>query len=91
MTTMTVHVPALQEGWFEQMLRSMGCRFRKEEFLDEKITDNEDVEDSNRAKQLEDLLEAVRTKEVVDITDQEIIDECKAVRKEMYEARKQAN
>ena len=91
MTTMIVHVPALQEGWFEQMLRSMGWRFRKEEFLDEKITDNEDVEDSNRAKQLEDLLEAVRTKEVADITDQEIIDECKAVRKEMYEARKQAN
>ena len=91
MTIMTVHVPALQEGWFEQMLRSMGWRFRKEECLDEKMTDNENFEDSNRARQLEDLLEAVRTKEVADITDQEIIDECKAVRKEMYEARNQAN
>ena len=31
MTTMTVQIPTGQVNWFEQMLRSMGWAFRKEE------------------------------------------------------------
>jgi len=91
MTTMTVHVPALQEGWFMQMLRSMGWGFSTNDSVEEFSAESRIVESELRAKQLEDLLEAARTDEVADITDQEIIDECKAVRKEMYEVRTQAD
>lgn len=91
MTTMTVHVPAMQEGWFMQMLRSMGWGFSTNEANEDTSAESRIEESDMRAKQLEDLLKAVRTEEVLDITDQEIIDECKAVRKEMYETRKQAN
>ena len=31
MTTMTLQVPGAQVGWFEQMVRSMGWTFRREE------------------------------------------------------------
>ncbi|MBR6928641.1 MAG: hypothetical protein IKH61_00280 [Bacteroidales bacterium] len=91
MTTMTVHVPAMQEGWFMQMLRSMGWGFSTTEVVEEPSTENEISVSEKRAKQLDQLLKAVRTEAVADISEQEIIDECKAVRKEMYEASKQAN
>lgn len=74
-----------------QMLRSMGWGFSTNEANEDTSAESRIEESDMRAKQLEDLLKAVRTEEVLDITDQEIIDECKAVRKEMYEASKQAN
>ena len=88
---MTVQVPALQEGWFMQMLRSMGWGFSTTEVVEEPSSENEIGVSEKRAKQLDQLLKAVRTEEVADISEKEIIDECKAVRKEMYDARKQAN
>ena len=91
MTTMVVDVPAFQEGWFKQMLRSMGWWFSSGETLEELSSEADNVSSEVRARQLDDLLKAIRTEEIADITDQEIIDECKAVRKELYEARKQAH
>ena len=40
MATMTLQVPTAQIGWFEQMVRSMGWSFRREDAHSETPVDN---------------------------------------------------
>ena len=39
MTTVTIQIPNNQMGWFEQMIQSMGWKFRKEENIDKVLSD----------------------------------------------------
>ena len=39
MTTVTIQIPNNQMGWFEQMIKSMGWKFRKEENIDKVLSD----------------------------------------------------
>ncbi|MBO7625030.1 MAG: hypothetical protein J6S82_06990 [Bacteroidales bacterium] len=73
MTTMTVQIPNSQVGWFEQMIRSMGWRFRKEETTD-KTLDSE----------VDELLAMFKTDQ---ISQEEIDNECESVREELFNER----
>ena len=51
MATMTLQVPAAQIGWFEQMVRSMGWTFRREDSSDEKsVVDSHSVTPAMRRR-----------------------------------------
>lgn len=39
MTTVTIQIPNNQMGWFEQMIQTMGWKFRKEENIDKVLSD----------------------------------------------------
>ena len=73
MTTMTVQIPNSQVGWFEQMIRSMGWRFRKEETTD-KTLDSE----------VDELLAMFKTDQ---ISQEELDNECESVREELFNER----
>ena len=73
MTTMTVQIPNSQVGWFEQMIRSMGWRLRKEETTD-KTLDSE----------VDELLAMFKTDQ---ISQEEIDNECESVREELFNER----
>ena len=73
MTIMTVQIPNSQVGWFEQMIRSMGWRFRKEETTD-KTLDSE----------VDELLAMFKTDQ---ISQEEIDNECESVREELFNER----
>lgn len=75
MTTMTVQIPNSQMGWFEQMIKSMGWRFRKEETVDEPRSLEAEVDE---------LLSMFKTDK---ISQEEVDRECELVREELYDAR----
>ena len=79
MTTMTVQIPTGQVGWFEQMLRSMGWAFRKEETP---------ASDSEKPRvfeaEVDELLSMFNTDQ---ISQEEVDRECELVREELYDAR----
>ena len=68
---MTVQIPNSQVGWFEQMILSMGWKFKKE--VDQPI----DV-------QLDNLIASFKTDQ---ITQEEIDQECEIVREQLYNER----
>ena len=75
MTTMTVQIPNAQVGWFEQMIKSMGWRFKKEESTTSiKSLDSE----------VDELLALFKTDS---ISQEEIDSECELVREELYNER----
>ena len=74
MTTMTVQIPGNQVGWFEQMIKSMGWRFKKEESADSHVFESE----------VDELLSMFKTNR---ISQEEIDHECALVREEQYDAR----
>lgn len=73
MTTVTVQIPNSQMGWFEQMIQSMGWKFRKEESVGKSID-----------AQLDELLAMFSTDQ---ISQEEIDHECELVREELYNER----
>ena len=81
MTTMTVQIPTEQVGWFEQMLRSMGWTFRKEESPVSDTIEKPKVFEA----EVDELLSMFNTDQ---ISQEEIDQECEQVRQELYDARK---
>lgn len=81
MTTMTVQIPSSQVGWFEQMLRTMGWVFRKE--------DTPDVAETEKTRVFETEIDELLPMFNTDKISQEDVDrECELVREELYDARK---
>ena len=81
MTTMTVQIPSSQVEWFEQMLRTMGWVFRKE--------DTPDVAETEKTRMFETEIDELLTMFNTDKISQEDVDrECELVREELYDARK---
>lgn len=79
MTTMTVQIPTGQVGWFEQMLRSMGWAFRKEE-TSARASEKPRVFEA----EVNELLSMFNTDQ---ISQEEVDRECELVREELYDAR----
>jgi len=78
---MTVQIPSSQVGWFEQMLRTMGWVFRKE--------DTPDVAETEKTRVFETEIDELLTMFNTDKISQEDVDrECELVREELYDARK---
>ena len=80
MTTMTVQIPTGQVGWFEQMLRSMGWVFRKEETPDAPVVEKPRVFEA----EVDELLSMFNTDQ---ISQEDVDRECELVREELYDAR----
>ena len=80
MTTMTVQIPTGQVGWFEQMLRSMGWAFRKED-TSASASEKPRVFEA----EVDELLSMFNTDQ---ISQEEVDRECELVREELYDARK---
>jgi hypothetical protein len=79
MATMTLQVPNSQLGWFEQMVRTMGWSFSKEETpkassIGQRIFEAE----------VDELLRLFNTDQ---ISQEEVDRECELVREELYNAR----
>lgn len=80
MTTITVQIPSGQVGWFEQMIRSMGWVFKKEE------TPN--VAEMEKPRVFETEVDELLTMFNTDQISQEDVDrECELVKKELNDAR----
>lgn len=82
MTTMTVQIPTGQVGWFEQMLRTMGWVFRKEDPTDSAVEAEKPLIFET---EVNELLSMFNTDQ---ISQKEVDQECELVRKEIYDARK---
>jgi len=80
MTTMTVQIPTGQVGWFEQMLRSMGWVFRKEETPVAVAIEKPRVFEA----EVDELLTLFNTDQ---ISQEDVDSECELVREELYNAR----
>jgi hypothetical protein len=80
MTTMTVQIPTGQVGWFEQMLRSMGWVFRKDETPDSVAKEKPRVFEA----EVDELLSMFNTDQ---ISQEDVDRECELVREELYDAR----
>lgn len=76
---MTVQIPTGQVGWFEQMLRSMGWAFRKEE-TPSRVSEEPRVFEA----EVDELLSMFNTDQ---ISQEEVDRECELVREELYDAR----
>ena len=76
---MTVQIPTGKVGWFEQMLRSMGWTFRKEE-TPASVSENPRVFEA----EVDELLSMFNTDQ---ISQEEVDRECELVREELYDAR----
>ena len=75
MTTMTVQIPNAQVGWFEQMIKSMGWRFKKEE---------SSAETNSLDSEVDELLALFKTDS---ISQEDIDSECELVREDLYSER----
>lgn len=80
MTTMTVQIPTGQVGWFEQMLRTMGWGFRKEESTVAEANEKPRVFEA----EVDELLTMFNTNQ---ISQEDVDRECELVREELYDAR----
>ncbi len=80
MTTMTVEIPTGQVGWFEQMLRTMGWVFRKEESPVAEAEKKPHVFET----EVDELLTMFNTDQ---ISPEDVDRECELVREELYNAR----
>ena len=79
MTIMTVQIPTGQVGWFEQMLRSMGWTFRKEESPTATAVESPRVFET----EVDELLSMFNTDQ---ISQEDVDRECELVREELYNA-----
>ena len=79
MTTMTVQIPTGQVSWFEQMLRSMGWAFSKEE-TPSRVSEPPRVFEA----EVDELLSMFNTDQ---ISQEEVDRECELVKEELYNAR----
>ena len=77
---MTVQIPTGQVGWFEQMLRSMGWVFRKEETPGTVVMEKPRVFEA----EVDELLTMFKTDQ---ISQEDVDRECEIVREELYNAR----
>ena len=80
MATMTLQVPNSQLGWFEQMVRTMGWSFSKEETPEAGSIGQRVFE-----AEVDELLHLFNTDQ---ISQEEVDRECELVREELYNARK---
>jgi len=80
MTTMTVQIPSSQVGWFEQMIRTMGWVFKKEETPDVTATEKPRVFEA----EVDELLTMFSTDQ---ISQEDVDRECELVREELHDAR----
>ena len=80
MTTVTVQIPTGQVGWFEQMLRTMGWAFRREESPVAEADENPRVFEA----EVDELLTMFNTDQ---ISQEDVDRECELVREELYNAR----
>ena len=80
MTTMTVQIPSSQVGWFEQMIRTMGWVFKKEETPDVTTMEKPRVFEA----EVDELLTMFNTDQ---ISQEDVDRECELVREELYDAR----
>ena len=76
---MTVQIPTGQVGWFEQMLRSMGWTFLKEE-TSVQASEKPHVFEA----EVDELLSMFNTDQ---ISQEEVDRECERVKEELYDAR----
>ena len=76
---MTVQIPTGQVSWFEQMLRSMGWAFRKEE-TPSRVSEKPRVFEP----EVDELLSMFNTDQ---ISQEEVDRECELVKEELYNAR----
>ena len=77
---MTVQIPTEQVGWFEQMLRSMGWVFRKEETPVVVAMEKPRVFEA----EVDELLSMFNTDQ---ISQEDVDRECELVREELYNER----
>ena len=80
MTTVTVQIPTGQVGWFEQMLRTMGWAFRREESPVAEADEKPRVFEA----EVDELLTMFNTDQ---ISQEDVDRECELVREELYDAR----
>ena len=80
MTTVTVQIPTGQVGWFEQMLRTMGWAFRREESPVAEADEKPRVFEA----EVDELLTMFNTDQ---ISQEDVDRECELVREELYNAR----
>ena len=79
MSTITIHIPTSDVGWFEQMVQSMGWRMIK------KVSSKTGVQTPKRVyeKEVDELLRMFKTDK---ISQEEVDKECELVREALYNA-----
>ena len=87
MATMTIEVPAADLNMFEMLVRRMGWILQDVGEKPTTFSQSEERAAQQRAEKMESFVNKFRTD---DITEEDILAECDAVRQEMYEARQQA-
>ena len=87
MTTMTLKIPNNDISLFKLIVERMGWMLQREAEEQPTFTRAEVEAAKKRGATLRQFIEKFRTDE---ITEEDIIAECEAVRQEMYEARQQA-
>ena len=84
---MTIEVPAADLNMFEMLVRRMGWILQDVGEKPTTFSQSEERAAQQRAEKMESFVNKFRTD---DITEEDILAECDAVRQEMYEARQQA-
>lgn len=87
MATMTLEVPTADLNMFEILVKRMGWVLQHVTERPSAFTPAEEHAAQQRAQKMESFVDKFRTD---DITEEDILAECDAVRQEMYEARRQA-
>ncbi|MBR2230421.1 MAG: hypothetical protein IJ886_09170 [Prevotella sp.] len=87
MATMTIEVPAADLNIFEELVRRMGWILQNVVETPSTFSQPEERAAQQRLQKMESFVNKFRTD---DITEEDILAECDAVRQEMYEARQQA-
>lgn len=86
MATMTIEVPSADLNMFEVLVKRMGWMLRHEAKETSTYSRSEERAAQQRAHKMESFVDKFRTEE---ITEENILAECDAVRQEMYEAKQQ--
>ena len=84
---MTIEVPAADLNIFEELVRRMGWILQNVVETPSTFSQPEERAAQQRLQKMESFVNKFRTD---DITEEDILAECDAVRQEMYEARQQA-
>ena len=87
MATITLEVPTADLNMFEMLVQRMGWMLRYKAEEPPTAPPSENAAARQRGQKLEYFIDKFRTE---DITEEDILAECDAVRQEMYEAGKQA-
>ena len=86
MATITIEVPKADLNMFEMLVQRMGWMLRYKAEEPPTVPLSEEDAAHQRGQKLEYFIDKFRTE---DITEEDILAECDAVRQEMYEAGKQ--